>query len=131
MAVTKFLIKNTPRQAVVAIQGNDGQAVINPWELAYAGQTIDQPNVNLMITSLHYQVGSFANIVRSGNVVINLVAGYDTVKFAEDLGFPIGLYPNANITVNVGGGNNSIFIQMTKSEGFNEVNRQILQPKDR
>lgn len=131
MPISKFVIKNTPRQAVVAIHGNDGQTTITPLEICYAGQTIDAPNVNLAITSMHYQVERFANIKRSSNTVINLVAGYDTVRFAEDLGFTIGMTANANITVNIGGGNNSIFLQLSKTDGFVETNRQILQPKAR
>ncbi len=135
MPITKYVIKNTPRQAVVAIHGNDGQTIIAPADLAYAGQTVDLPNVTLTISSIHYQIEKFANIRRSSNSVINFVAGYDTVRFAEDLGFTlggnVGMLANANITINVGGGNNSIFLQLTKSEGYNETNRQVLQPKDR
>ncbi len=131
MPIEKRILKNTPRQAVVELHGDSGQSVISVQELATSEQTVDAPNVNLTITAIHYQVSQFANITRNGNVVLNLVAGYDSVRFAEDFGFSLSKFANANVAVNMGTGNNSIFIVMSKAEGYNEPNRQSLYLKDR
>ncbi len=131
MPIEKRILKNTPRQAVVELHGDSGQSVISVQELATSEQTVDAPNVNLTITAIHYQVSQFAKITRNGNVVLNLVAGYDSVRFAEDFGFSLSKFANANVAVNMGTGNNSIFIVMSKAEGYNEPNRQSLYLKDR
>lgn len=131
MALEKRILKNTPRQVVVELHGDNGASTISVQELATSDQTVDAANVNLSITAIHYQVGQFANVVRSGNIILNLVAGYDSVMFAETFGFSLNKNPNANVVVNVGSGINSIFLVMSKSEGYNEINRQALYLKDR
>lgn len=123
----KYIIKNARRQAVVSIRGS-GQANISVQELACVGQTVDVANVDLTIAGMFYQLFSSANIVRNGNVVLNLVAGYDTVKFAEDFGFVLNRNANSNIIVNLGGGNNYIAFQLTKGVGYNEADNQVLLP---
>lgn len=130
MPVDKYITKNALRQAVVTLNGS-GQANISMQELATAIQTIDVANAQLTITGIFYQTASSANIIRGSNVILNLVAGYGTVKFAEDFGYSLDRNSNANVTVNLGSGDNSIILQFTKGVGYNEPNRQEYQPYQR
>lgn len=131
MPLQKQVLKNTPRQVVIAIQGQDGQSTISMQEVLSPGQTLDLANASLTITSVYYTVTNFANVRRNQNAIINFNSGYDSVRFAQDMGFALNQQANSNITVNIGGGNNTIIFELTKSEGYNEVNRQALYPKDR
>lgn len=126
----KYIIKNARRQAVVSIRGS-GQANISVQELACSDQTVDAANVDLSITGMYYQLFSAANVVRNGNVILNLVPGYDSVKFSEDFGYALNRNSNSNVIVNLGGGNNFIAFQLTKGVGYNETDRQPLLPWQR
>lgn len=130
MAVDKYILKKSQRQAAVILNGS-GQSTISVQELATAIQTVDVANLKLTISDIYYQTAAAGNIVRGSNVILNLVAGYDTVKFSEDFGFVLDRNSNANVVVNLGAGENSVVLQFSKGEGYNEPNRQTLQPKDR
>lgn len=130
MPVDKYVLKNANRQAVVILNGS-GQANISIQELATAVQTLDVANLQLTITGLFYQTASTANIVRGSNTIINLVSGYGTVKFAEEFGFSLDRNANANVTVNLGSGENSLILQFTKGVGYNEPDRQSFKPYQR
>ena len=130
MAVDKYITKKTRRQAAVILNGN-GQTTISIQELATSEQTLDVANLKLTISDIYYQTAAAANIVRGSNVILNLVAGYDTVKFSEDFGFVLDRNANANVVVNLGSGENTLILQFSKGEGYNEPDRQALKPYER
>jgi hypothetical protein len=60
-----------------------------------------------------------------------MVQGQDMINFAQVFGFSLSENSNSNITVNLGTGENTMILQLSKTSGYNETDRQTLQPKDR
>lgn len=127
----KVILKNTRRQAAVKVDGT-GSATINIYELAYADQTVTEANVSLTITDIAFTTLANGNITRNGNVMLVLPAGSaDTFNFTNDLGVALNEKANANVVVNLGGSEGVCIIQFTKGDGYNDPDRQNLQPRDR
>lgn len=130
MAVTKYILKNTYRQTSVKFVGT-GQSTFSIYEALKSDQTIDAANVKLDITDIYHETSATANIVRGSNVIISMVQGQDMINFAQVFGFSLSENSNSNITVNLGTGENTMILQLSKTSGYNETDRQTLQPKDR
>jgi phage baseplate assembly protein gpV len=135
MPITKYILKNTRRQAAVKIV-SDGQLnnTITYTDIKYADQTIplnSAGNLVWTISDIVYDVASHANIVRNGNVVFTMSAGQGTVSLSRDLGVVLDEQAHANVTVHTGTGNSSVILQFTKGAGFNDPDRQNLQQPDR
>lgn len=142
MAVTKTILKNTKRQAVVKLVGT-GQATVDIYELKYIGpntiatgsssmlhsQTVDAANVVLTITDLFYDCSTTANITRNSNVIWAMSAGTAAYNFAQTIGVALDQDANANVVVNLSstGANSSVIIGFTKGAGYNEPDLQNLQ----
>lgn len=142
MAVTKTILKNTKRQAVVKLVGT-GQSTIDIYELAYVGpntiaqgatvmlhqQTVTPANVQLTITDLYYDVSAVANITRNSNVIWAMNPGATAYNFAQAIGVALDQDANANVVVNLSttGANSSVIIGFTKGTGYNEPDLQNLQ----
>ena len=135
MAIFKYILKNTRRQAAAKVVANDANSVIITYtDIKYADQTIpltSAGNLVWTISDIVYDVANFANIVRNGNVVFTMSAGQGTVSLSRDLGVVLDEQAHANVTIHTGTGNSSVILQFTKGEGFNDPNRQILQQPDR
>jgi len=142
MAVTKTILKNTKRQAVVKLVGT-GQATVDIYELKYVGpntiatgsstmlheQTVVPANVVLTITDLFYDCSTTANITRNGNVIWAMNAGTGTFNFTQEIGVALDQDANANVVVNLSstGANSSVLIGFTKGAGYNDPDLQNLQ----
>lgn len=139
MAVTKSILKNTRRQAVVKLVGT-GQATVNIYELAYQGanaildaQTVTPANVELTISDIFYDVSAAANVVRNSNVIWAMNPGAGNFSFSKDMGVVLNQDANANVVVNLSstGANSTVLIQFTKGEGYNDPDRQTLESRNR
>ena len=135
MAITKYILKNTRRQAAVKIV-SDGQLnnTITYTDIKYADQTIPlntAGNLFWTISDIVYDVASHANIIRNGNVVFTMSSGQASVNLSRDLGVVLDEQAHANVTVHTGTGNSTVIVQFTKGSGFNDPDRQILQDRDR
>jgi hypothetical protein len=135
MATNKYILKNTRRQAAAKVVSDGiGSTTITYTDVKYADQTIpltSAGNLFWTISDITYDVTSFANIVRNGNVVFTMSAGQGTVSFSRDLGVVLDEQAHANVTIHTGSGNSSVIVQFTKGSGFNDPDRQILQQPDR
>lgn len=135
MATTKYILKNTRRQAAAKVVSDGiGNATITYTDIKYADQSIplaSSGNLFWTISDITYDVTSFANIVRNGNVVFTMSAGQGSVSFSRDLGVVLDEQAHANVTIHTGSGNSSVIVQFTKGSGFNDPDRQILQQPDR
>ena len=127
---TKQIIKNTRRQAAVAIIGS-GNATITVSELKYFDQNVDAANVELTISDIVYDVGNSANITRNGGIVYAMNAGQASVSFSRDLGIVLNANANSNVVVNLGAAQGTCIIQFTKGAGYDDPDRQNLEVRDR
>jgi hypothetical protein len=135
MGITKYILKNTRRQAAVKIV-SDGQLsnTITYTDIKYADQTIPlntAGNLFWTISDIVYDVASHANIIRNGNVVFTMSSGQSSVNLSRDLGVVLDEQAHANVTVHTGSGNSSVILVFTKGAGFNDPDRQILEDRDR
>lgn len=142
MAVTKTILKNTKRQAVVKLVGT-GQATVDIYELKYVGpntiatgastmlheQTVVPANVVLTITDLYYDCSAHGNITRNGNVIWTMNPGTGTFNFTQEIGVALDQDANANVVVNLSttSANSSVLIGFTKGAGYNDPDLQNLQ----
>jgi calcineurin-like phosphoesterase len=135
MAIFKYILKNTRRQAAAKVVANDANsAIITYTDIKYADQTIPLTtagNLVWTISDITYDVQSSAQIIRNGNIVFTMSAGQGTVSLSRDMGIVLDEQAHANVTIQTGAGNSTVIVQFTKGEGFNDPNRQILQQPDR
>jgi hypothetical protein len=128
-----FILKNTRRQAAVKIVGT-GLANVTYTDIKYSDQTIpltSTGNLSWTITDIAYDAGTVSNITRGGNVVFSMNAGQGLYNLSKDIGVVLNEQANANVQVNMGAVPGTLIIQFSKETGFNDPDRQILQPKDR
>ena len=135
MAIFKYILKKTRRQAAAKVVANDANSsIITYTDVKYADQTIPLTtagNLFWTITDITYDVQTSAQIVRNGNIVFTMSAGQGTISLSRDLGVVLDEQAHANVTIQTGTGNSSVILQFTKGSGFNDPDRQILQQPDR
>jgi hypothetical protein len=135
MAIFKYILKKTRRQAAVKVVGTDANSTtITYTDIQYSDQTIPlntAGNLFWTISDIAYDVQSSAQIVRNGNIVFTMSAGQGTLSLSRDLGVVFDEQSHANVIINTGTGNSSVVVQFTKGAGFNDPDRQILQQPDR
>jgi hypothetical protein len=135
MAIFKYILKNTRRQAAAKVVANDANSTIITYtDIKYADQTTpltSAGNLVWTISDITYDVSTSAQIIRNGNIVFTMSAGQGTISLSRDLGVVLDEQAHANVTIQTGTGNSSVILQFTKGEGFNDPNRQILQQPDR
>jgi len=135
MAIFKYILKNTRRQAAAKVVANDANSVIITYtDIKYADQTIPLTtagNLFWTISDITYDVQTSAQILRNGNIVFTMSAGQGSVSLSRDLGVVFDEQAHANVTIQSGTGNSSVILQFTKGSGFNDPDRQILQQPDR
>lgn len=129
-----YILKKTRRQAAVKIVGT-GLANVTYTDVKYADQTITNTtsgNLIWTISDIAYDVGAVANITRNGNIVFT-TGGASNGEFnlTEKMGVVLDEQANANVQVNMGSVTGTMIIQFTKGTGFDDPDRQNLQPKDR
>ena len=135
MAIFKYILKNTRRQAAAKVVANDANsAIITYTDVKYADQSIpltSAGNLFWTISDITYDVSTSAQIVRNGNIVFTMSAGQGSISLSRDLGVVLDEAAHANVTIQTGTGNSSVIVQFTKGSGFNDPDRQILQQPDR
>ena len=135
MAIFKYILKNTRRQAAAKVVANDANsAIITYTDIKYADQSIpltSAGNLFWTISDITYDVQTSAQIVRNGNIVFTMSAGQGSVSLSRDLGVVLDEQAHANVTIQTGTGNSSVILQFTKGSGFNDPDRQVLQQPDR
>ena len=135
MGISKYILKNTRRQAAAkVVSDNPNNITVTYTDVKYADQTIpltSAGNLIWTISDIVYDVASYANIVRNGNVVFTMSSGQASVNLSRDLGVVLDEQAHANVTVHTGTGNSSVILVFTKGSGFNDPDRQILEDRDR
>jgi len=128
MAISKYILKKTRRQAAAKVVGTDANTItITYTDVQYADQTIPlntTGNLFWTISDIAYDVQASAQIVRNGNVVFTMSPGQGSVNLSRDLGVVFDEQAHANVVINTGTGNSSVIVQFTKSAGFNDPDRQ-------
>ena len=125
MPVVKTILKKVRQQAGVKLVG-DGTATVTSLDLKLADETVDQPNVKVTVTGAMWTTPGPAPIVvtRNGNVT-QYFNGNDNWSMTQTLGFPATEEMNANISIAMPA-NSMIYLHLTKLDGFDEPNQQIL-----
>lgn len=135
MATTKYILKNSRRQAAAKVVSDGvGNVIITYTDIKYADQTIplnSSGNLFWPISDIVYDVSNSANILRNGNVVYTMSAGHGAISLSRDLGVVLDEQAHANVTIHTGSGNSTVIVQFTKGAGFNDPDRQILEDRDR
>ena len=135
MGISKYILKNTRRQAAVKVVSDAvNNITVTYTDVKYADQTIpltSSGNLFWTISDIVYDVSNYANIVRNGNVVFTMSPGQSSVSLSRDLGVVLDEQAHANVTVHTGTGNSSVILVFTKGSGFNDPDRQVLQQPDR
>ena len=135
MAIFKYILKNTRRQAAAKVVANDANSVIITYtDVKYADQSIpvtSAGNLFWTISDITYDVQTSAQILRNGNIVFTMSAGQGSISLSRDLGVVLDEQAHANVTIQTGTGNSSVILQFTKGSGFNDPDRQALQQPDR
>jgi hypothetical protein len=125
MPVVKTVLKKVRQQAGIKLIG-DGTASITSLDLALADENVDQPNVKINVTgALWTTPGPVPIIMTRGGVVTQYFNGNDNWSMTQTLGFPDTANNSANITV-IMPANSMIYLHLTKLDGFDEPNQQIL-----
>ena len=125
MPVVKTVLKKVRQQAGIKLIG-DGTATITSFDLRLADETVDQPNVKINVSgALWTTPGPVPIIMTRDGVVTQYLNGNDNWSMTQTLGFPDTANASANITV-IMPANSMIYLHLTKLDGFDEPNQQIL-----
>lgn len=129
--IIKTVLKKSKQQGIVKIVG-EGNVTISPYDIVHTSQTVDMPNVLWPITSIVFNVKGDTTFTRNGNAIIELNgATYGSWDLAQVMGCSLTDDSNANVSISLTTGMNTIIIAFSKPSGFTETNQQTLQPKDR
>lgn len=125
MPVVKTILKKVRQQAGVKLIG-DGTATITSLDLKLADETVDQPNVKITVTGAMWTAPGPVPIImtRNGNVT-QYFNSNDNWSMTQTLGFPDTAEMHANISIAMPA-NSMIYLHLTKLDGFDEPNQQIL-----
>lgn len=129
------ILKNSRRQAFVSAVGT-GRYYCNLTQLCYSNaagqvdQVVSVANAQLTITDIIYNTQGVTAIERNGSNTWVLTAGEGDYSFTKDYGFVLNPNTtqgsNANIVINFGSSYGSVVLGLTKGEGFNDRDLQIL-----
>ena len=125
MAVVKTGLKKVRQQAAIKLIG-DGSASITSLDLALADEVVDQPNVQMNITGVMWTTpGPVPIIITRNGTVTQYLNGNDNWAMAQMFGISDTANNSANITI-IMPANSMVYLSITKADGFNEPNQQIL-----
>jgi hypothetical protein len=125
MPVVKTVLKKVRQQAAVKLIG-DGSATITSLDLALADEVVDQPNVQMNITGAMWTTpGPVPVIITRNGTVTQYLNGNDNWAMAQMFGISDTANNSANITITLPA-NSMVYLSITKADGFNEPNQQIL-----
>jgi len=119
MPVTATILKKTPQQAVVRVNGNDATAVVTLASLATTGQSPEGAAVRANIRGLKWAVATGGRIVitRAGIVLYDLGPGSDSFEFN---GFADTIENDESISVAITG-QATLFLDISKPDGFGDA----------
>jgi len=133
------ILKKTRRQVVVKAVGTGAYYAnltsflhesTNTTSHIVVDQFFSEANAVCTINDIIFSVDGNADIVREGNginnVVLTVTAGQSNFSFSQYHGFTVNEDANANIRIDFGSNSGTIILCLTKGEGFNDPNLQIL-----
>ena len=125
MPVVKTVLKKVRQQAIVKLVG-DGTASITSLDLALADENVDQPNVKINLGGTMWTTpGPNPIVITRNNTVTHYLNGNDNWTMSQMFGFSDTANNSANISVALPA-NSLIYLHLTKADGFDEPNQQIL-----
>jgi hypothetical protein len=131
MAVTTTILKNTRQQTTVKFVG-DGQANLTYLDAMYAGDTMDMPNIVMPITQLIWSVTDSSispiYIKRPFTATANthILHGVDNWSLSQAYGISDISNASANINVILPASGATLYLTISKPNGFVAPNQQIL-----
>ena len=137
MATRVDIQKITRQHAVVkAVAVTGGYANVDLGNLKYNDQTFDAANAKVDINGVYFCIdgSNHTHVYRNNNTVL-LLNGSDNWNFSSSTGFAVNDYNSANISIFFGTGTNSsngtVILSLSKTAGYIDPDRQILQQPDR
>lgn len=125
MPVVKTILKKVRQQATVKLIG-DGIANITFFDLSLADEVVDEPNVQMNITGAMWTTpGPVPIILTRNGTVTQYLNGNDNWAMSQMFGISDTANNSANISV-IMPANSMLYLSITKADGFNEPNQQIL-----
>lgn len=125
MPVVKTVLKKVRQQAGIKLIG-EGEATITSLDLKLADEIVDQPNVKITVTGAMWTApGTNPIILTRNSNITQYFNGNDNWSMTQTLGFPDTEENNANISIAMPA-NSMIYLHLTKLDGFDEPNQQIL-----
>lgn len=125
MPVVKTVLKKVRQQAVVKLVG-DGSAEITSLDLKLADENVDQPNVKVNLGGVMWTApGPNPIVITRDGTVTQYLNGNDNWSMSQMFGFPDSANNSANISVALPA-NSMVYLHLTKADGFDEPNQQIL-----
>jgi len=127
MPVTKTILKRVRQQAIVKLVG-DGSATIDlNADLKLADETFKgYANANVNINSIMWSVPDSApTLVQRNNSNVMILVGNDNWSMTQMLGFSEISNNTANITVTIPGFGGTVYLGLTKADGYTLPNDQF------
>jgi len=127
MAVTKTILKKVRQQAIVKLVG-DGTANIDlNADLKLADETFKgYANANVNINSIFWSVPDTApTLIQRNNSNVMILVGNDNWSMTQMMGFSDSSNNSANITVTIPGFGGTVYLGLTKADGYVTPNDQF------
>jgi hypothetical protein len=127
MPITKTILKKVRQQAVIKLVG-DGTATIDlNADLKLADETFKgYANANVNINSVLWSVPDTApTLIQRNSSNVMILVGNDNWSMTQMLGFSESSNNTANITVTIPGFGGTVYLGLTKSDGYVPPNTQF------
>lgn len=126
MPITKTVLKKVRQQAIVKLVG-DGTANVDPHDVILSDETYGGVgNTRMNFNSILFTNGSSTTpitVARNGTTVMQLF-GNDNWSFSQMMGFVDNTTNNANIAITIPSPGGTVFLGLTKVEGFEPPDNQ-------
>jgi len=131
MAVTKTVLKKTPQTAVVKLVGSGSSTIDLNTDLKTTKESfLGYANSNVNIAGILWTFGGTDSltIARNSSTVMVLY-GNDNWSLNQQFGFTDTANNNANLDCTLSGSGGTVFLTLSKTQGYTLPNQQTLSSK--
>ena len=131
MPVTKTVLKKTPQVAVVKLVGSGSSTI----DLDVDLKTIDESflgyaNANVNISGVMWSFsGADSLTIARNSTTVMVLYGNDNWTFNQQYGFTDTSNNNSNIVCTLSGSGGTVFVTLSKTQGYTLPNQQVLYSK--
>jgi len=131
MPVTKTVLKKTPQVAVVKLVGSGSSTI----DLDVDLKTIDESflgyaNANVNISGVMWSFsGTDSLTIARNSTTVMVLYGNDNWTFNQQYGFTDTSNNNSNIVCTLSGSGGTVFVTLSKTQGYTLPNQQVLYSK--